>query len=123
MIIIKEIIYNTCNEILQPLKQNFNDYSQELRNELNEKIENSKKIYGLEQIDSKKKIGEMLDKKIALLTNDWENDLNTTKSMLDGIINNYIVESELHIKEKYDKDIQEIKKEINQINSKIIIGT
>ena len=123
LIIIKEIIYNTCDEILQPVKQNFNNYNQELRNELNEKIENSKKIYSLEQIDSMTKIGDMLDKKIALLKNDLENDLNTTKSLIDGIIITYINESEYHIKEKYDKDIADIKKEISQLNSKIIIGT
>ena len=123
MIIIKELIYNTCDEILLPLKQNFNNYNQELRNELNEKIENSKKIYSLEQIDSMAKIGDMLDKKIALLKNDLENDLNTTKSLIDGIIITYISESELHIKEKYDKVIAEIQKEISQLNSKIIIGT
>ena len=122
MIIIKEIIYNTCDEILQPVKQNFNDYNQELRNELNEKIEKNKKLYSLEQIDNMKKIGDMLDKKIALIKNDIDNDINMTKNMIDGVINTYIVESELHIKEKYDKDIDEIKNEINQLNSKIVVG-
>ena len=56
MIVIKEIIYNTCNEILQPVKQNFNEYNQELRNELNEKIDNNKKLYSLDQVDNLKKI-------------------------------------------------------------------
>ena len=64
----------------------------------------------------------MLNKKIILLKNDLENDINTTKNMIDGIINNYIVESELNIKEKYDKDLAEIQKEINEIHSKIILG-
>ena len=122
MIIIKEIIYNTCDEILEPVKQNFNNYNKELRNELNEKIENNKKLYSLEQIDNMKKIEDMLDKKIALFKNDLDNDINITKNMIDGIINTYIVESELHIKEKYDKDIDEIKNEINQLNSKIVVG-
>ncbi len=69
-----------------------------------------------------KKIEDMLDKKIALFKNDLDNDINITKNMIDGIINTYIVESELHIKEKYDKDIDEIKNEINQLNSKIVVG-
>lgn len=56
MILIKEIIYNTFDEILQPVKQNFNDYNLELRNDLTDKTENSKKLYSLEQIDSMKKI-------------------------------------------------------------------
>ena len=122
VIIIKEIIYKTCEEILEPVKQNFNDFNHELRNELIEKIEEYKKLSSLENIDYMKKIDDMLDKKIALLKNDLENDINSTKNMIDGIISNYIVESELHIKEKYDKDIEEIKKEINQINSNIIVG-
>ena len=123
MIVIKEIIYNTCNEILQPVKQNFNEYNQELRNELNEKIDNNKKLYSLDQVDNLKKIGEILDKKIALIKNELENEMNKNKNMIDGMINNYVVESELHIKEKYDKDIDEIKKEINEINTKIIAGS
>ena len=123
MIVIKEIIYNTCNEILQPVKQNFNEYNQELRNELNEKIDNNKKLYSLEQVDNLKKVGEMLDKKIALIKNELENEMNKNKNMIDGMINSYVVESELHIKEKYDKDIDEIKKEINEINTKIIAGS
>lgn len=45
----------------------------------------------------------MLNKKIILLKNDLENDINTTKNMIDGIINNYIVESELNIKENMIK--------------------
>ena len=122
VIIIKEIIYKTCEEILEPVKQNFNDFNHELRNELIEKIEEYKKLSSLENIDYMKKIDDMFDKKIALLKNDLENDINSTKNMIDGIISNYIVESELHIKEKYDKDIEEIKKEINQINSNIIVG-
>ena len=105
------------------VKQNFNDYNKELRNELTDKIENSKKLYSLEQIDIMKKIGDILDKKIALLKNDLENNINTTKNMINGVINNYIVENELHMKEKYDKDIVEIQKEINEIKTKIIVGT
>ena len=122
VIIIKEIIYKTCEEILEPVKQNFNDFNHELRNELIGKIEEYKKLSSLENINYMKKIDDMFDKKIALLKNDLENDINSTKNMIDGIISNYIVESELHIKEKYDKDIEEIKKEINQINSNIIVG-
>ena len=122
MIIIKDIVYNTCYEILEPVKQNFNDFNHELRNELIEKIEENKKLSSLENIDNMKKIGDMFDKKVALMKNELENDINTTKNLIDGIISNYIVESELHIKEKYDKDIEEIKKEINQINSNIIVG-
>ena len=123
MMVLKEIIYNTCNDILQPVKQNFNDYNQELRNELNEKIDNNKKLYSLEQVDNLKKIGDMFDKKIALIKNELEDEMKKNQNMIDGIINSYIVESELYIKEKYDKDIDEIKNEINQINTKIIIGS
>ena len=122
VIVIKEMIYNTCDELLKPVKINFNDYDQELRNELIDKIENSKKLYSLEQINSMKKIEDLIQKQIALVKNDLENDINITKNMLDGTISTYIIESELHIKEKYDKEISEIKKEIDQINTKIIVG-
>ena len=123
VIVIKEMVYNTCDELLRPVKMNFNDFNQELKNELNEKIENSKKLYSLEQINSMKKIEDMIQKKINLVKNDLENDINITKNMLDGTISTYMVESELHIKEKYDKEISEIKKEIEQLNTKIIVGT
>ena len=122
LILIKEIIYNTCNEILEPVKLNFNDYNHELRNELIEKIENNKKLYSLEQIDSMKKIENIIEKKVALVKNDLEGDINTVKTMIDGVIMNYMVESETRIKEIYNKDIEEIKKEINEINTKLIAG-
>ena len=56
-----------CDENIQTLKLTFNDYQQELLNNMNAKNEEAKAKFALEQKENMKKIEEIYNKKIQNL--------------------------------------------------------
>ena len=120
--LIREFVQKVCDENITPLKQMFASYETDLLNNMNTKIEESKTKYSLEQIDSMKKIQTMYDKRAGELYEKLVKLIEDEKHVNDGKMQEYIVESELRITNKYDESIKEIKGDLESLTLKIGIG-
>ena len=121
-ILIREFVQKICDENIQTLKITFNDYEQELLNNMNVKNEEAKAKFTLEQKENIKKIEEMLVKKIDEIDEKIMKDIKSKEEIRDGKVQEYIVESELRITKKYDNIIKSIQEDLESLTIKIGLG-
>ena len=121
-ILIREFVQKICDENIQTLKITFNDYEQELLNNMNVKNEEAKAKFTLEQKENIKKIEEMLVKKIDEVDEKIMKDIKSKEEIRDGKVQEYIVESELRITKKYDNIIKSIQEDLESLTIKIGLG-
>ena len=121
-ILIREFVQKICDENIQTLKITFNDYEQELLNNMNVKNEEAKAKFTLEQKENIKKIEEMLVKKIDEVDEKIMKDIKSKEEIRDGKVQEYIVESELRITKRYDNIIKSIQEDLESLTIKIGLG-
>ena len=121
-ILIREFVQKVCDENIQTLKITFNDYEQELLNNMNVKNEEAKAKFTLEQKENIKKIEEMVVKKIDEVNEKINKEIKEKEEIKDGKIQEYIVESELRITKKYDNIIKSIQEDLESLTIKIGLG-
>ena len=79
-----------------------------LINTMNMKFEESRQKYSLEQKENMGKIVEMIEKKMAYLDSQLDIKIKEQNTIIDGRVQQYIVESE----KRMDENIKKIKNEI-----------
>ena len=89
---------------------------------MNEKVEEVKVKFGLEHKTALEKISDVLEKKIAFINEELEKKQNEHKTLVDGRIQEYVLESENRIKSKYDINIKKIQDDLDNIIVKIGVG-
>ena len=121
-ILIQEFVQKICDENIQTLKVTFNEYEQELLNNMNTKNEEIKAKFSLEQKEKKKKIEDIFGKRIDEVNEKIMKDIKEKEEIRDGKVQEYIVESELRITKKYDNIIKSIQEDLESITIKIGLG-
>ena len=121
-ILIQEFVQKICDENIETLKKIFNDYQQELLNNMNVKNEETKAKFALEQKDNMNKLEEIFSKKVDDVHVRLMNDIKEKEDIKDGKVQEYIVESELRITKKYDEIIRNIKEDLESLTIKIGLG-
>ena len=121
-ILIQEFVQKICDENIQTLKVTFNEYEQELLNNMNTKNEEIKAKFSLEQKDNMKKIEDIFGKRIDEVNEKIMKDIKEKEEIRDGKVQEYIVESELRITKKYDNIIKGIQEDLESITIKIGLG-
>jgi hypothetical protein len=121
-ILIREFVQKVCDENIQTLKLTFNDYQQELLNNMNVKNEESKSKFALEQKENIKKIEDIFNKKLDEVNEKLIEEMKKNEQEKDGKYQEYIVESELRITKKYDGIIKTIQEDLESLTIKIGLG-
>ena len=121
-ILIREFVQKVCDENIQTLKLTFNDYQQELLNNMNVKNEESKSKFALEQKENIKKIEDIFNKKLDEINEKLIEEMKKNEREKDGKYQEYIVESELRITKKYDGIIKTIQEDLESLTIKIGLG-
>ena len=121
-ILIQEFVQKICDENIEALKVTFNGYQQELLNNMNVKNEETKAKFALEQKDSMNKLEEIFGKKVDEVHEKLMKDIREKEEIKDGKIQEYIVESELRVTQKYDNIIRTIKEDLESLTIKIGLG-
>ena len=121
-ILIREFVQKVCDENIQTLKLTFNDYQQELLNNMNVKNEESKSKFALEQKENIKKIEDIFNKKLDEVNEKLIEEMKKNEQEKDGKYQEYIVESELRITKKYDGIIKNIQEDLESLTIKIGLG-
>ena len=121
-ILIREFVQKVCDENIQTLKLTFNDYQQELLNNMNVKNEESKSKFALEQKENIKKIEDIFNKKLDEINEKLIEEMKKNEQEKDGKYQEYIVESELRITKKYDGIIKTIQEDLESLTIKIGLG-
>ena len=121
-ILIQDFVQKICDENIQTLKLTFNDYQQELLNNMNAKNEEAKAKFALEQKENMKKIEEIYNKKIDEVNEKIMKSVLEKEEIRDGKVQEYIVESELRITKNYDKRIKSIEEDLESLTIKVGLG-
>ena len=121
-ILIQEFVQKICDENIQTLKITFNEYEQELLNNMNVKNEESKAKFALEQKENLKKIEDLFTKKVDEVNEKIMKDIKEKEEIRDGKVQEYIVESEIRITKKYDNIIKSIQEDLESLTIKIGLG-
>ena len=119
---VRELVKKICDENILPLKEMISGYENDILNNMKSKIEESKTKFSLDQIDNVKKIQDMYDKKVEELNKKLIKYIEEERHINDGKIQEYIVESELRIINKYDEELKTIKGDLDTLTLKIGIG-
>ena len=90
------------------MKEIMKNYELMLTNTMNMKFEESRQKYSLEQKENMGKIVEMIEKKMAYLDSQLDIKIKEQYTIIDGRVQQYIVESE----KRMDENIKKIKNEI-----------
>ena len=90
------------------MKEIMKNYELMLTNTMNMKFEESRQKYSLEQKENMGKIVEMIEKKMAYLDSQLDIKIKEQNTIIDGRVQQYIVESE----KRMDENIKKIKNEI-----------
>jgi hypothetical protein len=107
-VLVREYVERLCAENLQPMKEIMKNYELMLTNTMNMKFEESRQKYSLEQKENMGKIVEMMEKKMAYLDSQLDIKIKEQNTIIDGRVQQYIVESE----KRMDENIKKIKNEI-----------
>ena len=107
-VLVREYVERLCAENLQPMKEIMKNYELMLTNTMNMKFEESRQKYSLEQKENMGKIVEMIEKKMAYFDSQLDIKFKDHNTIIDGRVQQYIVESEKRI----DENIKKIKNEI-----------
>ena len=107
-VLVREYVERLCAENLQPMKEIMKNYELMLTNTMNMKFEESRQKYSLEQKENMGKIVEMIEKKMAYLDSQLDIKIKEQNTIIDGRVQQYIVESE----KRMDENIKKIKNEI-----------
>ena len=121
-ILIREFVQKVCDENINSLKITFNEYQQELLNNMNVKNEEAKGKFALEQKENIKKIEELFNKRLEEVNEKINKELKEKEEIKDGKIQEYIVETELRITKKYDNIIKVIQEDLENLTIKIGLG-
>jgi len=121
-ILIREFVQKVCDENIQTLKITFNEYEQELMNNMNVKNEEVKAKFALEQKENVKKIEEIFNKKLDEVNEKINKEMKENEAIRDGKVQEYIVESELRVTQKYDGIIKNIQEDLESLTIKIGLG-
>ena len=121
-IFIRDFVRGIYDEDIKSLKATFDGYEKELLNNMNNKIEDMKTKFSLDQTDNMKKIQELFDKKVDETYDNIMKDLKEKENIRDGKVQEYIVESELRITKKYDDNIKKIEEDLESLTLKIGLG-
>ena len=121
-ILIREFVQKVCDENIQTLKITFNEYEQELMNNMNVKNEEAKAKFALEQKENVKKIEEIFNKKLDEVNEKINKEMKENEAIRDGKVQEYIVESELRVTQKYDGIIKNIQEDLESLTIKIGLG-
>ena len=89
---------------------------------MSEKVEEVKHKFGLDQKSSIEKINDVLEKKIEMIRKEIEEQHQNHKTLVDGRIQEYVLESENRIKNKYDENIKKIQDDLESLVVKIGVG-
>ena len=107
-VLVREYVERLCAENLQPMKEIMKNYELMLTNTMNMKFEEIRQKYSLEQKENMWKIVEMIEKKMAYLDSQLDIKIKEQNTIIDGRVQQYIVESE----KRMDENIKKIKNEI-----------
>ena len=121
-ILIREFVQKVCDENILTLKITFNEYEQELMNNMNVKNEEAKAKFALEQKENVKKIEEIFNKKLDEVNEKINKEMKENEAIRDGKVQEYIVESELRVTQKYDGIIKNIQEDLESLTIKIGLG-
>ena len=105
------------------MKDIMKNYELTLNNTMNLKFEESKQRYSLEQKENMSKIIEIIEKKMAYLDSQLDIKIKEQNTIIDGRIQEYIVESEKRVDGKYEDSLKKIKEDIENLTIKIGIGS
>ena len=119
---IREYVKKICDENILPLKEMISGFETNILNNMKTKIEESKNKFSLDQIDNVKKLQDMFDKRVEELKEKITKNIEDERHINDGKIQEYVVESELRITNKYDEEIKTIKDDLETLTLKIGIG-
>jgi hypothetical protein len=121
-ILIREFVQKICDENINSLKITFNEYQQELLNNMNVKNEEAKGKFALEQKENIKTIEELFNKRIEEINEKIKKEIKEKEEIKDGKVQEYIVETELRITKKYDNIIKGIQEDLENLTIKIGLG-
>ena len=119
---IRDFVRSIYDEDIKSLKATFDQYEKELLNNMNNRFEEFKTKFSLDQADNMKKIQEMFDKKVDETYDKIMNDIKDKDNIRDGKVQEYIVESELRVSKKYHDNIKKIEEDLEALTLKIGIG-
>ena len=120
--LIREYVDKLFEQKVVPIRESFNAFENKLIGVMNEKVEEVKVKFGLEHKTALEKISDVLEKKIAFINEELEKKQNEHKTLVDGRIQEYVLESENRIKSKYDINIKKIQDDLDNIIVKIGVG-
>ena len=121
-ILIQDFVQKICDENIETLKTAFNEYEQELLNNMNVKNEETKTKFALDQQENMKKIEELFRKRIDEGNEKIMKSIEEKEQIRDGKVQEYIVENELRVMKKYDNIIKNIQEDLESITIKIGLG-
>jgi hypothetical protein len=120
--IIRDFVQKLFDENFNVVKETFNGYEKDLFNNMNNKIEEAKDKFSLEQVESMKKIQEMINTKTGEVKDRIIELIHEESAVKDGKVQEYIVETELRINKKYDENIKRIEEDLESLTLKIGLG-
>lgn len=120
--LIREYVDKLFEQKVVPIRESFNAFENKLIGVMNEKVEEVKVKFGLEHKTALEKISDVLEKKIEFINQELEKKQSEHKTLVDGRIQEYVLESENRIKSKYDINIKKIQDDLDNIIVKIGVG-
>lgn len=120
--LIREYVNKLFNDKVTPLKESLDAFEGKLIGLMSEKVEEVKHKFGLDQKSSIEKINDVLEKKIEMIRKEIEEQHQNHKTLVDGRIQEYVLESENRIKNKYDENIKKIQDDLESLVVKIGVG-
>lgn len=120
--LIREYVNKLFNDKVTPLKDTLDAFESKLIGLMSEKVEEVKHKFGLDQKSSLEKINDVLEKKIEMIRKEIEELHQSHKTLIDGRIQEYVLESENRIKNKYDENIKKIQDDLESLVVKIGVG-
>lgn len=117
--LIREYVNKLFNDKVTPLKESLDVFEGKLIGLMSEKVEEVKHKFGLDQKSSIEKINDVLEKKIEMIRKEIEEQHQNHKTLVDGRIQEYVLESENRIKNKYDENIKKIQDDLESLVVKI----
>ena len=121
-IFIREFVKGIYDEDIKAFKATFDGYQRELSNMMNSKIKESQQKFSLDQGENMKKIEEMFNKKVDETYEKIIKDLKDKEIIMDGKAQEYVVESEKRITQKYDDNIKKMEEDLESLTLKIGLG-
>lgn len=119
IILIREYVQKLCTEYTLPLKEMVANYETNVLSALNKRFDELKTKFGLDQVENLNRINDGLEKKMGIIIESMNKQMDLNRKGLDGKVQEYVVEAELRINKKYDDSFKKMKEDLDSLIVKV----